>query len=124
MPAGLPTEEVIAAACERHLTRSQHDIQTEAHILGFTACRANNTQVDTCTFTNNAAGQEAGAVFFGNLQYAGLILNSTFVNNSAGACGIACERHRTADTSWSAITQLPSMILQIPPTIPATCCGW
>ena len=49
------------------------------------ACRANNTQVDSCTFSGNAAGQEAGAVFFGNLQYSGLILNSTFVNNSAGA---------------------------------------
>ena len=51
--------------------------------------RANNTQVDTCTFTDNTAGQEAGAVFFGNLQYSGLIFNSTFVNNSAGACGMA-----------------------------------
>ena len=55
--------------------------------------RANNTQIDTCTFAENTAGQEAGAVFYGNLQYAGLILDSKFSNNSAGVCRITSGSH-------------------------------
>ena len=47
--------------------------------------RANNTRINDCTFEGNTAGENAGAVYLGNVQSSGSVLNSTFTNNTAGA---------------------------------------
>jgi hypothetical protein len=48
--------------------------------------RANITEIKSCTFDDNTAGEDAGAVYLGNLEYSGIVLNSTFANNTASAC--------------------------------------